>query len=140
MLLSGRLLRWLGLGLTLLILPVSVGLGAAAVLLSGSLGAATFARGTDLGFRHSLDRTSIELLYVPISTAVRAQIKSFLDMVVSRWADGLASGILLLVLKVLHFELGQISWVSLGFVAVWLGVLWQLRKEYVHTLRSSIVG
>ena len=136
-LLTGRLLRWLGLGLTLLILPVSLGLGAAALLFSGSLGAATFARGTDLGFRHSLDRTSIELLYVPISTTVRAQIKSFLDMVVSRWADGLASGILLLLFA-LNFDLGQISWVTLAVIAVWLGALWQLRGEYVQTLRSSI--
>ena len=137
-LLSGRLLRWVGLGMTLLILPLSVGVGAAALLFSGSLGAAIFARGTDLGFRHSVDRASIELLYVPISTAVRAQVKSFLDMVVSRSADGLASGILLLMLTGLHFELGQISWVSLGVIAVWLGFLWQLRGEYVHTLRSSI--
>ena len=137
-LLSGRLLRWLGLGLTLLILPLSLGLGAAALLFSNTLGAAIVARGADQGFRHSLDRASIELLYVPISTAVRAQVKSFLDMVVSRSADGLASGILLLVLTVFHFEVGQISWVSLAVVAVWLGVLWQLRGEYVHTLRSSI--
>ena len=137
-LLSGRLLRWIGVGLTLLVLPFSLSLGASTLLFSGSLGTAIFARGSDLGFRHSIDRASIELLYVPISTALRAQVKSFLDMVVSRSADGLASGILLLVLTVLHFGLDQISWVSLGFVAAWLGVLWQLRKEYLYTLRTSI--
>ena len=96
-LLTGRLLRWVGLGLCLFILPSSLLIGAGALLLSSSLGAAVLARASDQGFRHSVDRASVELLYVPIAAAVRSQVKSFLDMVVSRTADGLASLVLLLL-------------------------------------------
>ena len=56
----------------------------------------------------------------------------------NRFADGLASLILVLLISVLHFDVGQISWVGLGVVAVWLGVNWRLRGAYVTTLRRSI--
>ncbi len=112
-LLTGRLLRWIGLGLCLFILPSSLLMGATALLLSSSLGAAVLARASDQGFRHSVDRASVELLYVPMAAAIRSQVKSFLDVVVSRAADGLASLVLLLVVTGLHFETQEVSWVSL---------------------------
>ena len=137
-LLTGRLLRWVGLGLCLFILPSSLLIGATALLLSSSLGAAVLARALDQGFRHSVDRASVELLYVPIAAAVRGQVKSFLDMVVSRTADGLASLVLLLLVTGLHLETQKVSWVSLACVAGWLVVVWQLRGEYIANLRNSI--
>ncbi len=137
-LLTGRLLRWVGLGLCLFILPSSLLSGATALLLSSSLGAAVLARASDQGFRHSVDRASVELLYVPIAAAVRGQVKSFLDMVVSRTADGLASLVLLLLITALHLETREVSWVSLVCIVGWLVVMWQLRGEYVANLRSSI--
>ena len=138
MLFTGRLLRWAGLGLSLFILPVSLLGGAAALVLSSSLGAAVFARGCDQGFRHSIDRSSIELLYVPLAANVRAQVKSFLDMIVSRSADGLASVILVLLLSVLGLELQQVGWVSVLFILPWLLLVWQLCGEYRANLRHSI--
>ena len=137
-LLTGRLLRWVGLGLCLFILPSSLLIGATALLLSSSLGAAVLARVSDQGFRHSVDRASVELLYVPIAAAVRGQVKSFLDMVVSRTADGLASLVLLLLITGLHLETREVSWVSLVCIVGWLVVMWQLRGEYIANLRSSI--
>ena len=137
-LLTGRLLRWIGLGLCLFILPSSLLMGATALLLSSSLGAAVLARASDQGFRHSVDRASVELLYVPMAAAIRSQVKSFLDVVVSRAADGLASLVLLLVVTGLHFETQEVSWVSITFVAAWLFVVWRLRGEYIANLRNSI--
>ena len=135
---TGRLLRGAGLGLTLFILPVSLLGGAAALVLSSSLGAAVFARGCDQGFRHSVDRSSIELLYVPLSADLRAKVKSFLDMVVNRSADGLASVILVVLLSVLGLELQQVGWVSVLFSIPWLLLVWKLSGEYRANLRHSI--
>ena len=137
-LLTGRLLRWVGLGLCLFILPSSLLIGATALLLSSSLGAAVLARASDQGFRHSVDRASVELLYVPIAAAVRGQVKSFLDMVVSRTADGLASLVLLVLITGLHLETREVSWASLVCIVGWLVVMWQLRGAYVANLRNSI--
>ncbi len=135
---TGRLLRWAGLGLTLLILPTSMLLGATALLLSISLGTGILARGADQAFRHSLDRASIELLYVPLPPQIRARIKSFVDMVVARSADGLANITVLVLLSWPKLGIAGISWANLGFIGLWIFAVLQLRREYVRTLRSSI--
>jgi AAA family ATP:ADP antiporter len=139
---SGRIMRWFGLGISLFILPTSLLFGAAAVFLFAptgfSLWSVILARGLDQGFRHSVDRASIELLYVPMAARIRGQVKSFLDLAVSRWADAIASIVLLVVVNLLHFATGQISWASVVFIVFWLVVVWKLRGEYVLTLRNTI--
>ena len=135
---SARLLRWFGLGWCLFLLPLSLAGGLGALLASSSIVAAVAARGADQGFRHSIDRASIELLYVPVPADLRARVKSFLDMVVGRAADGLASLLLLAVLTLMGLGLREVSVLSLAFIAVWLTVLWRLRRSYVVTLRETI--
>lgn len=141
-LLSARLLRWIGPGSALLILPCSLLMGSGVLLFSASLWAVVLARGSDQAFRHSVDRASLELLYVPISAAVRARVKGFLDMVVSRSADAMASILLLAVFTVLGLESGQVSgpinWLTLSVIGIWVVIAMRLRREYVQTLRSSI--
>lgn len=136
--LSTRLLRWAGLSLTLFILPLAMLSGLVALLFSSSLMAAVWARGADQGFRHSIDRSSSELLWVPVAGELRNLVKSFMDVVVSRGADGLASLVLLGLLYLGHTTTRQISWVSLIFLAAWLAVLWRLRGAYLQTLRTAI--
>ena len=70
------------------------------------------ARGADQGFRHSIDRASLELLYVPLAADLRVRIKSFLDMVVSRSADGLASLVLLALIALTGHQIGHVSWAA----------------------------
>jgi len=138
LLMTSRLLRWAGLGLALFILPLSLVAGAGALVVSTSLWAAVLARGCDQGFRHSLDRSAFELLYLPLPSRVRNEVKSFLDMVVSRGADGLASILLLLALEAAALRVQQIGWMTGGLVLLWLGAVWRLRGEYVEMLRASI--
>ncbi|MEZ5361178.1 MAG: hypothetical protein R2748_02265 [Bryobacterales bacterium] len=135
---SARLLRWLGLGWCLFLLPLSLAGGVTGLLLSASIVAAVAARGADQGFRHSIDRAAMELLYVPVPGELRAKVKSFLDMVVGRAADGLASLLLLAVLTFSSGDLRQVSLIVLAFIGVWLVVLWRLRRSYVSTLRETI--
>jgi hypothetical protein len=107
-------------------------------LLSSSIFAAVWARGADQGFRHSIDRSSSELLWVPVDSGNRNRLKSLMDVVVSRAADGVASLVLLGLLYFEHTTTQQISWASLAFLGCWLVVLWVLRGRYVETLRTAI--
>ncbi|MDA1234120.1 MAG: Npt1/Npt2 family nucleotide transporter [Acidobacteria bacterium] len=136
--LSNRLLRTAGLSLTLFVLPVALFSGVIGLLLSSSIFAAVWARGADQGFRHSVDRSSSELLWVPVDSGIRNRVKSFMDVVVSRAADGVASLVLLALLYFEHTTTQQISWVSLAFLGFWIIVLWILRSEYLETLRTAI--
>ena len=135
---TGRLLRWIGLGAALFFLPVSMLAGTAMLLSAPVLGSAVFARGCDQGLRHSLDRASVELLYVPMAAEVRKRVKSFLDMAVSRTADGLASVVVLLLVGVLQLGLPEVALVSVVCVLPWLASVAWLRKEYVSHLRHTI--
>ena len=136
--LSSRLLRTAGLSLTLFVLPVALLSGLLGLLFSSSIFAAVWARGADQGFRHSIDRSSSELLWVPVASGIRNRVKSFMDVVISRAADGVASLVLLVLLYFERTTTQQISWVSLAFLGCWLIVLWILRGEYVKTLRVAI--
>ena len=136
--LSNRLLRTAGLSLTLFVLPLALLSGVVGLLLSSSIFAAVWARGADQGFRHSIDRASSELLWVPVDSGIRNRVKSFMDVVVSRAADGVASLVLLALLYFEHTTTKQIVWASLVFLGCWLVVLWILRGQYVDTLRTAI--
>src|SRR5712671_6077738 len=66
LLLSTRLLRRFGIGPMLFVLPVVVLAGSAGVLVLGTVGAALFLKGSDQVLRYSIDRSTIELLYLPM--------------------------------------------------------------------------
>lgn len=135
---TSRLLRRLGVSWCLLLLPLSLLTGMTSLLISASLISAIVARGGDQAFRHSIDRSSTELLLVPVPTDLRNRVKSFLDIAVNRGADGIASLILVGLLLLTNAEIRPVSIVGMACVAVWMGLLWKLRGEYVKTLRTTI--
>ncbi|HYM13380.1 MAG TPA: Npt1/Npt2 family nucleotide transporter [Bryobacterales bacterium] len=138
--LSSRVMRMFGLNFAIFILPVAMLFGSTVLVLSAGLLAGVLIKGFDQGFRHSIDRSATELLYVPLPARLRQQAKSFIDMVAARWADGVG-GLLLIPLAghdLLNLTMQQLAWVNVALVVPWLGVAWKLRREYVNTLRSSI--
>lgn len=140
----GPALRRFGLGLTILILPLALGAGSTLILLAPAFWSVMLTNGLDQGFRFSLDKTGYELLYLPLGPARRTQIKTAIDIVVSRVADA-AGAVLLGITTKGFFMLG--GWglglrgtaaVNLGFIGAWLAVALKLRTEYVRTIESSI--
>ena len=96
-LLTGRILKALGLGWCLFLLPIALLTGSVGLLLSTTFTVAILARGADQGFRHSIDRASLELLYIPIPANIRSRVKSFIDIFVTRSADAVANIVLVLL-------------------------------------------
>jgi ATP:ADP antiporter, AAA family len=135
---TSKLLRRLGVSWCLLILPLSLLMGMTSLLFAATLVAAMLARGGDQAFRHSIDRSSNELLLVPTPTDLRNRVKSFLDIAVSRAADGAASLILVVLLLATQAQIQPVSIAGLVCVAIWISLLWKLRGEYVRTLRTTI--
>jgi len=96
LLLTTRCLRRFGIGALLFVLPLTVFAGSAVLLVLGTLGAAVFLKGNDQVLRYSIDKSTVELLYLPLPGAVKLHAKWFIDTVVWRMGDGLA-GITVLV-------------------------------------------
>ncbi|MGH9814832.1 MAG: Npt1/Npt2 family nucleotide transporter [Candidatus Acidiferrales bacterium] len=135
---TSRVLRRFGIGPALFILPVALLTGEIFVLLAGTLLAAMFLRGSDQVLRYSIDKTSTELLYLPVSADLKIQAKSFIDTFIWRSGDGVSGALLALFADRLRWTPQQISWVVIAYAVGWLGIALAARREYVSTLRESI--
>ena len=90
LLFTTRFLRRFGIGTALFMLPATVFMGSAGLLVFGTLAAVTTLKSCDQVLRYSLDQSTRELLYLPLAARVKIQVKWFLDTVVWRLGDGLS--------------------------------------------------
>lgn len=131
-------LRRFGMGASLFVLPVTVFLGSAGLLLLGTLSAAIALKGCDYSLRYSIDKSTTELLYLPLSARIKLQVKWFIDTVIWRLGDGLAGLTVLIFATTLHLPPRQISWIALMLVSGWLAAVAVARRQYVAILKESI--
>ena len=138
LLITTKLLRRFGIGMALLVLPLFLIAGSSAVLVWGTLWAASLLKGSDKVVRYSIDTSALQLLYLPVPAAIKLQVKSFIDTVVWRFGDALAGLTLLVFATQLRFTPRQISWVNLVLLCVWIGAALVAKNQYVATLRENI--
>ena len=138
LLLTSRFLKRFGIGPALFMLPMTLFLGTAGLLIWGSLLAANFMRGSDQVLRYSLDKSTVELLFLPIPSNVKVQVKSFIDVVVWRFGDGLSGLAIALFADKLKWSPTKFSWVNITFIFGWMVAALFARRQYVGTLRESI--
>ena len=138
MALTGPLLRAFGIRVTLFVLPLALMGGTMGVLVAPTLLTVAFLRGSHYILRYSLDKSSTELLYLPVSPEVKSQVKSFIDTFVWRSADGIAGATLLLFANVLKFSPSRVGLVNMVFLAAWIAVAYGARREYLNVLRLAI--
>jgi ATP/ADP translocase/HEAT repeat protein len=138
LLITTKLLRRFGVGVGLLVLPLSLVAGSAAIIVWGSLRAAAFLRGSDGVFRYSIDTSALQLLYLPVPANIKVQVKSFIDTVIWKCGDGLAALTLLLFATTLRFSPREVSFVNLVLLLGWIAAALMARRQYVATLRSNI--
>jgi len=138
LLFTTRFLRKFGIGTSLFVLPATVFLGSAGLLVFGTLGAAIALKGCDQVLRYSLDKSTTELLYLPLSARIKLQVKWFIDTVIWRLGDGLAGVTVLIFATTLHMPARQMSWIALVMVSGWLVAVAVARRQYVFTLKESI--
>ena len=138
LLLLRPLLRKIGLGVVILVLPLSLIAGSGVLLALGGLWAATLVKAADGVFKHSVDRSSKELAYLPVPANIKVSVKSTIDMVLDRFGDG--SGGLLLMVLATWFGLGirPIAAVNLLLLVGWLALALALRRSYLAELEQSI--
>jgi AAA family ATP:ADP antiporter len=138
LLLTTRVLRRFGIGTMLFVLPTAVLMGSAGLLIWGSLVSAIALKGSDQVLRYSLDKSSVELLYLPLPHSLKLRAKWFIDTVVWRLGDGLAGVTVLIFATYLHVAARQISWIALFLVGAWFLAVSVAGKQYIATLKESI--
>jgi ATP/ADP translocase/CRP-like cAMP-binding protein/HEAT repeat protein len=138
--LTSRIHRLLGVGFALLILPLGLGATAVVILLYPNLWAPMFARVLDKSLRYTVDKTSREVLFLPLPAALKQKAKPFVDVTVDRFGRAAAALLLLLLIKpwALNLSWHQISYASLAVMVLWIMAALRAKRGYVEAFRRSI--
>lgn len=146
-LLTGWVLRRFGIRVGLLALPVSLMLGSSMILAYALipwlslLAAATSAKVAEGGLRFSIDKASMELMWLPVPPNIKEKGKSFVDTVVDRLGTGV-TGFIWLGLAALGLDSASrihlISFVVVALIFLWLVVLLNARSAYLQALRDAL--
>jgi AAA family ATP:ADP antiporter len=138
LLLTTRFLRRFGIGTMLFVLPAAVMLGSVGLMIWGTLISAIVLRASDQVLRYSLDKSAVELLYLPLPHALKLRAKWFIDTVVWRLGDGLAGVAVLAFATYMHVTARHMSWVALALIGAWFIAVSVAGRHYIGTLKDSI--
>jgi len=138
--LTSRIHRRLGVGFALLILPTCLGATGLVILFNAALWSPAFARILDTSLRYTVDKTTREVLFLPLPLDIKYRAKPFVDVTVDRFAKGLAALLALVLIKPwgLSFSWQQISYASLAVAGVWVFAALRARREYQAAFRRSL--
>ena len=133
---AARAFQRFGVVIVMAVLPVMLGLGSVSVLIWPVLYSAVLSRFSDQTFRFTLHNGGLELLWLPVSPAVRSQAKPFVSGTLKSVTEGAAGVMIFLLLRFLNAA--QLSFISLAFCGIWAVALFKLRGLYVSELQTAI--
>ncbi len=138
--LTSKIHRYLGIGFALMILPVSLGTSAVIMLLNAALWAPGLARVLDQSLRYTVDKTTREILFLPLPGDIKLKAKSFVDVTVDRGAKAFGALLLIVLVKPwgLNLDWQRLSYASLTMVVLWIFMALRARRGYLLAFRQSI--
>jgi AAA family ATP:ADP antiporter len=136
--LTQRIVERLGVSGALMFLPTGLAIGAVTMFFMPGLSAAIFSRLTDGSLKQSLHRAGVEMLFLPVSTAVKGRIKTYIDVLIDSVAGGLGGLLLLLLVDGLGVSIVGISFPVLLFVLGWFVCVLLVRDEYLEAFRDQL--
>jgi len=138
--LTSRIHRSLGILFALLLLPVGFGTSATFILLTGNVAAVIGARVLDSTLRFSLDKTTREVLFLPLPAGLRYRAKPFIDVTIDRFAKAMMALLLLVLVQPwgLGLDWRHLSYATLIMTSIWIVVALVARREYLDSFRASI--
>ena len=138
--LTSRIHRSLGLAVALLLLPLTLGASGVVVLVTGAIWAPQVARVLDSTLRYTVDKTTREILFLPLPADIKYRAKPFVDVTMDRFAKALTAIVLLVLVQPwgLNLDWRKLSYVSLAVAGFWIAATMVARRGYLAAFRSSI--
>ncbi len=138
-LVSGRMLKVMGLGATLALLPGVVLLGAGVAAAATRLWSVIVAKALETGVRSSAFRSGYELLYIPVERRQKRAAKTLIDVGADRFGDMVAAGLAMAVLLLLPQASVSVALAVAAAVSLLALLLsFSLHRGYVAELASSL--
>jgi len=136
--LTRKLLNAFGLLPSLLLLPVGLSAGSLGILIWPGIFSTMLTRMTDAVLRTSVSQTGMEMLYLPLSTDVKRQVKTFIDVVLQRLGDAAAGLIVLLYVSWMIPDPVSLCYLALTLIIIWAALIVRMRSGYLAALRSGL--
>jgi ATP/ADP translocase len=134
---TSRILTRIGVSGILMILPCSLALGATAIVFLPGLAAAAFCKSADSTLRYTLNDAGMQLLYLPVPSAVRLRAKARIDAIIKPGTESLV-GVGLLAFRAVSGALVPLAAVAAVCAAAWAATAFRMRKAYVASLRATL--
>nr|WP_319492245.1 hypothetical protein [uncultured Desulfobacter sp.] len=129
--LTRKALELFGVSYSLLFMPAAVLLGAIATLFSPALWSAVFIKVSEGGFKNSLNKSGMELIFLPVPLKIKSQAKAFIDIFVDSAAGGIGGLILAGLVFGLNVAPAHISLVIGVLVGIWIALVLSVKQEYL---------
>jgi len=136
-----RVIRKLGVGRALFVLPVIV-LGAyGSVAMLGTFAVVRVAKLTEGSTDYSLHNTVRQMLFLPVTRAAKYKAKAAIDTFFVRFGDTLSAVLVAVAIHALAFGRRSLAIVNVALVAVWLVICVAIAKRHrALTHRPLIAG
>ncbi len=138
LILTTRVVGKLGVGRSLLILPILLTINSVLLLFLPLLGLATLLKLTDGGMKQSINKAAMELIMLPIPEDIKARTKTFLDVFVDSAATGFSGIVLIFVIKAFQLPNFLVTAIIVVGCIAWLFIANNIRKEYKTVFRRSL--
>jgi ATP:ADP antiporter, AAA family len=138
--LTSRIHRFLGIGFALILLPMSLGSTGMIIMFSLVGWAPSLARVLDQSLRYTVDKTTREILYMPLPSDVKFEAKPFVDVTVDRIAKALGALLCLVLIQPWgwNFTYQQLSYASVTIALIWVFLALRAKQGYRTAFRQSI--
>lgn len=133
---TSRVLSRLGVLAGLLILPTLLLVGSTGILVSPFLVSGVLAKFSDQTFKFTIQNSSLELLWLPVSAERRRFAKPLIGGTVKSAVEGLAGLITFVIVHLI--ALRYLSLLALGAILGWLVAVFRVRHGYARALMSAI--
>jgi len=127
---SAPMLHFLGLMLSLILVPVIMGVGACAFFLVPTMTVLFATRVSNKSLTYSVFRSAKEILYIPLSFIEKYKGKAVIDMFVYRFAKGGIGAIVIGLQAVMAVTPFKINVMVVGLTLVWILIVPFLIHEY----------
>ena len=125
---TGRLVKWLGLAVTLALIPLLLGVGFAVLGYAPLLPVLVVVQVIRRAGNYAIMRPAREMLYVVLGREEKYKAKNFIDTAVYRAGDAMSAWVYA-GLRAMGFGLGAIAWLAVPLAGLWAWLAYTLGKR-----------
>jgi len=137
-LLTGAVVRKLGVTSTLLLFPALLASASVGVFATGAFAFALGAKATDGALRHSLHRVTSELLMLPLPGNIRDRAKRLMDTLLGRGAQAVAATVIVLLAAQGLSQPYVLGLLVFLLSLAWFAIALALRAPYLDVFRNAL--